>query len=457
MNHHIRVSLGLLGTMLGGLITFLVVTLWLTQTAGASNGTLTLFVTGDTRGYLEPCGCRRDQAGGLPARMTLIRQEAFSDYLLVDVGNLTSGGRIYELLKLNYLLRGLSQMGYHALNLGRREAGLDRDTLANIIQESRAPFVSCNVLDRTNSNPLAEPYRVFTVGGVRVGITGVTEVPDEEVGPGVMVRPAAEALAQTLPQMKQICHFVIVLAFAPTETLKAIAARFHEIDCLLGGDVSQSSEHAERLNRAVCFNVTDKGKVLGKLTFRRNDRGLELTSSTALKVKDSIRPAPEMIALLSAYRNELRERNIEFATGDDLEPIASVQTGASTYVGQDACAPCHPKAHQINLTAAHGHAYQTLVQKKAEYDPECLRCHTVGYGARDGFINYMRTPQFAGVQCETCHGRGSEHVQAMKKGWQRGSTFRPVTPNSCIRCHDEENDGHFDFPRDWAMIKHGAE
>ncbi|HXG23331.1 MAG TPA: multiheme c-type cytochrome [Chthonomonadales bacterium] len=457
MNHTTRSSLGLLCTMLSGLMAFLVITVWWTRSIGASHGTITLFVTGDTRGYLEPCGCRRDQAGGLPARMTLIRQDTSSEHLLVDVGNLTSGGRAYELLKLNYLLKGLNQIGYHALNLGRREAGLDRDALAAIIRESQAPFVSCNVMDRAKSTPLAEPYRLFTVGGVRIGITGVTEAPEDEVGPGVMVRPAAEALAQTLPKMKQLCDYVIVLAFASSETLKTLAARFHEIDCLLGGDVPQSSERAERLNRAVAFNVTDKGKVLGKLTFRRNDHSLELTDSAALKVKDSISPAPEMTALLAAYRNELRERNLEFATGEELEPIASVRATADTYVGQDACAPCHPKAHQISLAAAHSHAYQTLVQKKAEYDPECLRCHTVGYGARDGFISMERTPQFAGVQCETCHGRAGEHVKSMKNGLQRASTFRPVTPNSCIRCHDEENDGRFDFTHDWAMIKHGAE
>ena len=31
--------------------------------------------------------------------------------------------------------------------------------------------------------------------------------------------------------------------------------------------------------------------------------------------------------------------------------------------------------------------YATLAKKGSEYDPECLRCHTVGYGAKDGFLN----------------------------------------------------------------------
>src|SRR5687767_792614 len=48
---------------------------------------LTLFVSGDSRGYLEPCGCRRDQAGGLPGRASVIRGSKAKEKLVLDVGN----------------------------------------------------------------------------------------------------------------------------------------------------------------------------------------------------------------------------------------------------------------------------------------------------------------------------------------------------------------------------------
>lgn len=456
MNRSARISLSLLGAMLGGLLVFLAAAVWMARGAGASSGTVTLFVTGDTRGYLEPCGCRRDQAGGLPGRMTLVRRNETPERLLVDVGNLTSGGRSYEILKLGYLLDGMRRMGYDAVNLGRREAGLDRDTLAKVIAENRLPFVSCNVRDRSTGRLLTEPFRVKTVAGVRIGITGVTEAEEDEVGPGVQVRPAAEALAETLPRLKGRCDYVVVLAFAAPDTLRALADRFHEINVLLGGDVPQSSEKAETLNRAVVFNVTGKGKVLGRLTFRRSAAGLELTGSEALRVKDTIPPAPEMTALIADYKNALRERSLEFASEEGLEPIATAQSTANTYVGQDACKGCHPQAHQVSLASLHNHAFETLVRKKSEHDPECLRCHTVGYGARDGYLNFERTPQFVNVQCENCHGRAADHVRAMQSGARRASTFRPVTPNTCIRCHDEENDDDFVYARDWAKIAHGV-
>src|SRR5215469_10823777 len=128
-----RASGGLVALMLAGLVLFLGAAAWLERRAAAAGSSVTLFVTGDTRGYLEPCGCRRDQAGALPGRMTLIRQNETPERLLVDVGNLTSGGRSYEMLKLHTLLDGMNRMGYDAVNLGAREAGLDRDTLTRTI------------------------------------------------------------------------------------------------------------------------------------------------------------------------------------------------------------------------------------------------------------------------------------------------------------------------------------
>jgi hypothetical protein len=453
MERDARITIPLLSVLLGGLLVFFILALWLLR-GGISDSTFTLYVTGDTRGYLEPCGCRRDQAGGLPGRMTLVNQHTEGGRLLVDVGNLTSGGRSYELLKLHFLLEGMNRMGYDAVNLGRREAGLDRDTLSKIIADSRTSFVSCNVLDRKSGQLLTEPFRVKTVAGMRIGITGITEASEDEIGPGLEIRPAAEALAEVLPRLKERCDFIVVLAYAGPETLRALADRFPEINCLLGGNVPQSSEKAEIVNRAAAFNVNDHGKVLGRITFRRGTDGLELVGSQAIKVADTIPPAPQMTALLQEYRDALRERNIELASTEGLDPIATGQTTADTYVGQDACAGCHPKAHQVSAASAHAQAYVTLTRRRSEYDPDCLRCHTVGYGARDGFFNLQKTPRLAGVQCESCHGRGGEHVKAMQAGLRRASTFRPVTPNSCVRCHDRENSENFVYKNYWPRIAH---
>jgi len=75
-------------------------------------------------------------------------------------------------------------------------------------------------------------------------------------------------------------------------------------------------------------------------------------------------------------------------------------------------------------------------------------------------VNLQKTPNLANVQCENCHGRGAAHIQAIaagKQGRAATETLRAVTPNSCIRCHDEENSANFRYATFWPKIRHGAE
>lgn len=456
-----RISAKLLGVMAASLVALVLIGMALMRRAGGiqSHGDLIVWLSGDTRGYLEPCGCRSDQAGGLPARMTLLTQDHAPNRLLVDVGNMTSGGRSYELLKFDYVLRGMQAMGYDAVNLGKREVNLDRNTLLDKIRHASLPFVSCNVIDHQTGRPLVRTSLIKEIGGKKIGITGVVQADPEAVGPGLRVRPPQEALAEILPGLKAGSDFVIVLAYAPPETLHDIASKFHEIDAVLGGDVPQSSEQAERVNRAVLFSVTEKGKVIGRLDFRPDaENGLTLAEARAYKTADTITPAPAMVALIKEYKGVLRDRNFQLATEEGMDPINAQNSTADLYVGQEKCVGCHADAHRIAQGTAHVRAYDTLQKKGSEYDPECLRCHTVGYGAKDGFINLQATPALAGVQCESCHGRGAEHikaVQAGKQGREATDTLRAVTPNSCVRCHDPENSANFVYATFWERIKHG--
>ncbi len=453
----------LVGLMLGGLAA-LGVGGWLSgcHHDTARSGDIVVWLSADTRGYLEPCGCRRDQAGGLPARMTLVNADKNPNRLLLDAGNITNGGRSYELLKLDYLLRGMAAMGYDAVNLGKREVNLDSDTLRNKIAASKLPFLSANVLDKQSGKPLCAPFLLKTVGVTRFGIVGVVQAEGDDLGPGIAVRPPVEALTELLPTVKPQCDFIIVLAFAPAETLHEIAAKFPEVGAVLGGDVPQSSAKAETVNRAILFNVTEKGKVLGKLTFHPSgsDPPLILVASEAIKTADTIVPAPAMTALIREYKNVLRDRNLELANEEGLDPINAQTTTADLYAGELACASCHASPHRVTLASAHAHAYATLAKKGSEYDPECLRCHTVGYGAKDGFLNLRTTPKFADVQCESCHGRGTAHIAAVhagKTGRAATTTLRAVTPNSCVRCHDAENSANFLYATFWPKIKHGPD
>jgi hypothetical protein len=375
--------------------------------------------------------------------------------LVLDVGNLTPGSRPYELLKLRYLLEGMGEIGYDAVNLGKKEAELDLETLKKALAGSALPFVSANLVEKAGGKALAERYRIVHRGRLAIGITGVAGAEAQDVGPGVEVRPPMEALAEVVPELARRCNYLIVLAFVDEDALREIAEKFHEVNCVLGGDVPQSSNSVQQVNRAIVFNVVDRGKVIGQVDLKRQGEGYEVEQAQGIKiVADHLAPDPRMVKLISRYKEELRERRFELAGVEGMERIPGQESTADEFVGAAKCVGCHQQAHQVWQASRHRRAFETLVTKKSEFDPECLSCHTVGYGLHSGFVDAQKTPSLSGVQCESCHGRGKEHVAARVARVHGPSTLKPVTQASCIRCHDQENSENFRFASFWPKIAH---
>src|SRR5207249_3148169 len=85
-----------------------------------------------------------------------------------------------------------------------------------------------------------------------------------------------------------------------------------------------------------------------------------------------------------------------------------------SYVGSQACQNCHAAAFVKWTGTSHSTALNALekVAKRPslrQYDPECVVCHTVGFGYNTGYESEKKTPQLMHVGCESCHGPGSGH------------------------------------------------
>jgi formate-dependent nitrite reductase cytochrome c552 subunit len=94
--------------------------------------------------------------------------------------------------------------------------------------------------------------------------------------------------------------------------------------------------------------------------------------------------------------------------GDDGKGNSGV-TGK--FVGAATCAQCHPTPHAEWAQTLHATALETLEGIGQGTNSECLPCHTVGFGQEGGFVDRATTDALAGVQCESCHGAGRDHVR----------------------------------------------
>jgi len=151
------------------------------------------------------------------------------------------------------------------------------------------------------------------------------------------------------------------------------------------------------------------------------------------------------------------------------------------FVGANKCRKCHKSESQgkqfgIWEETAHAKAYETLKSDEAakiatekglgnahEAD-ECLKCHTTVND--DESITFSeRFEQTQGVQCETCHGAGSDYdskktMQDREKSIAKGMRAIAVDDGSaekwCKTCHNEESPTfkEFVFADMWDKIKH---
>ncbi len=159
--------------------------------------------------------------------------------------------------------------------------------------------------------------------------------------------------------------------------------------------------------------------------------------------------------------------NAESSAISDDEPSAleRFKTEAPSYIGIENCKICHMPHFASWKKTRMSKAFELLkpgVRAKAKHQagldpnhdytksPECIHCHTTGYGKPGGFISMEKTPEMINVQCEMCHGPGSHYAEMMlkKRGTYKredfmaigGMTMPSPDNNVCTQqCHNQSS------------------
>ncbi len=127
--------------------------------------------------------------------------------------------------------------------------------------------------------------------------------------------------------------------------------------------------------------------------------------------------------------------------------FSSMANAAPAYVGVNQCKMCHMKQYNVWKNTAHAKAFDVLTPAD-QAKPECVKCHITG-----------DNKEFKGVQCEECHGPGSEYktfsvMKNLKEAEAKGLNPKPTAV--CVKCHNKNSPNFkgFDFKTSWAKIKH---
>jgi hypothetical protein len=409
---------------------------------------LYLVASGDTAGWITPCGCTSNQSGGLLRRGTYLRDlGSKGEVVYVDAGGAPGGTSEYQQVKFEAILAGEKQMRVAAHNLGRGELALGPAYLREMGKRSGVPFVSANAAD-AGGNALAAPFVLVERGGRTLAVVGVTS--PRFATDAVRVGDPRQAVLSTIAPLKGRYQSLIVLAYLPDDEFQALAASLPEADVILGGPTGQAIA-PRRVGPTLLAAATNKGKFLVQLESPPAAEGSSGWSGTVVELDKSYADDPGQLANLQTYLATLERRDFTAAQSGCAPPLPPGAPADYRIAGSASCVTCHKADHDTWVHSKHAHAWQTLVEKKFHVDPYCMQCHTTGFGLPGGFVSRTRSAaDLGGVGCENCHGPSQAHVTNPKTR----TTF--AAADQCVRCHDHENSPTFAYAAYWPRIRHGG-
>lgn len=513
-----------------------------------------LVLSGQTFGHIQPCGCSRPQMGGLERRANFIDSlrkrgwpvigadlgDVYPDRHPIGPPPITSPPE-QSLLKYTATMNALREMGYVAVGVGKTEfnAGLFKVVAQYGLQKEQPPYtLAGNVAGVADGKPvpreaffppapggtrplvgLAEVAEIGTAAIGIVGVVGPTVAKDAEktdpllefLGNKEILGAAVQALAAH-PKKPRLN--VLLYGGSPDEARKVAAdwPQFRVILCQ--SDDPEPPQFPTFVDhkggqKTMIVQVGHKGRYVGAVgLYKAADGGYDLKYQLVPLGEEYITPydpaaekANKALPLLEEYARQVKDRNLLAGIQQVPHPAQIQATKANlTYVGSEKCMGCHAAEFAKWKESKHGHALDAL-EKIARrpglrnLDPECVVCHTVGFGYKSGYENAGKTPALKHVGCETCHGPGSGHAAADKdpellkllSPWkqekgdklpdaatmekiaglnpvERGQVAIPPAQQrvingvtkTCMKCHDAENDPHFDLFKYWPKINHSG-
>jgi hypothetical protein len=441
-----------------------------------------LVFSGAQDGYIEPCGCAglENQKGGLSRRHQLLKKMAASGWPVAafDAGGLVKRfGRQSE-LKFAASVEGLKQMGYAAVTLGGEDLRLSLDELISAVtsvDDKPSPFVATNVALLSFQDKLVARYRVAEAGGMRFGVLAVLGEEEQQKvrNDELQFKPAAQAIAEVLPQLKrEKCDKLILLAHTTLKEATELGKRYGELDYVVttAGAAEPPAEPTKIGRRTQLIEVGHKGMycvVLGLY-----DDAAMPQRYQRVPIDARFGESPEMKQLLVSYQDQLKDLGLA-GLGLIPERGSPKHPKGQQFVGSATCGECHTKAYEVWKNTPHSHATDTIVNLSParHFDPECLSCHSTGWEPQRYFpfaSGYMEEKQahLHGNGCENCHGPGSRHAAAQLgdidvtdqelKALQRAMrvTKQEAEKNLCVQCHDIDNSPAYHWEEYWPQVEH---
>jgi 2',3'-cyclic-nucleotide 2'-phosphodiesterase (5'-nucleotidase family) len=398
--------------------------------------------------------------------------------ILCSAGDFYGGADAFNEPKSHFVAKMMGYLGYDAIGLGEMDLnyGLaklleDRDayglnlTCANLVsklEDGEPPEGRDRTPLQEDLNTVFPPYLVVERDGVRFGFVALLspETKSRKVGAKsneveamtYIIKDPWEMAGIVLAEARDECDILVLLAHMDRFDLEMNLPEYQEIDFVVMGHNSQTSRSIEpvMIGEVPCYMATSQGQTIGNLTITLDaDLAVIDTNNKVHFLDERFEDDPAVAEMLDQFDEENKKTQKITYAKEQLKATSASGENVNVYLGAGACMTCHTAEFNSYVTTGHAGAYRTLSAQSVQRDAGCIGCHSTGYGERGGFPGIRRIGaqlDLIDVQCEACHGPGTEH--------NRDGSYVDIARESCVRCHTKEQDPDFDFAKDWEKIKH---
>ncbi len=295
----------------------------LVQTANISGhdvSKITILHTNDIHGHMDPQisdGFERGGIANLGATISRERDENPGGTLVLDGGDISSGGPVSDHFKTIPMVETMNQIGYDAMVIGNHEMDYGIDAFTDVTRKAEFPILSANTryLDDESVSPRIQPYVIKEVSGKKIGILGLTTPDTKELIPladkdRVEFYDARETALQTIPLMKEEgAELVVVLSHMGIDRDRELAQNVPGIDVIIGGHSHTDMESHEVINNTAIHQAGKFGRSLGRLdiSLKTGDGGAKVVDvqSRNIPVTCKLEPDRQVMSIFKSYSGRL--------------------------------------------------------------------------------------------------------------------------------------------------------
>jgi hypothetical protein len=365
--------------------------------------------------------------------------------MLVDGGGFFPEQADYEDVAW-FLMDGMKLLGTDAVGVGDKELRYGRSFLLANMRRTKLPLVNANLIDKSTKKPLVAPWVIKKVGSAKVGVFGLMS-DKVDTGPSrdslFVEEPTAAATKAVAALRKQGATVIVLLSQLGKVETEDLVTAVQGIDAVVVGRNVPLLQKGRLIQGTVACYGGEQGQYLGRTILNLTAAGRSAGGDNeTYMLGPEVGEKQEVLTLVKSFEDsfndKLRQKEKERIAKDQVSQTSQSGLEVDHYLGAEVCGRCHVSEMAQWKTTAHAKAWETLVDNKVDSRPDCIPCHVVGYQQAGGFKTADDVARVADVQCESCHGMGTQHEAYP-------TAARRITEETCLTCHNSTTSPTFDF------------